>query len=321
MKSWSHAYGPDLGKINQAARTGADLVQSLLTFSRKMETKPRPLNLNHQIERVRKLLSRTVPKMIEIQLDLCGNLPSINADPTQVEQSSLISRLMPEMLCRMEANSSSRPTLPRLMRIIVRGIWDPIPGDYVVLQFSDTGQGMDRDTWSIFSSRFIQQRVLRGNRTGARYGLRDCEQHGGYITCDSEQGRGSTFKIFFPVELSHAERQRELLKPTLGGGTETILLVDDEVFVRDLGERILKRVGYTVITAANGKEALKRFAGQRNEIDLVVLDLHHAGNGGKQLSRRNPEDPPSHQGVDCERLFRLRTRERIRRSKGQGLHY
>jgi two-component system, cell cycle sensor histidine kinase and response regulator CckA len=273
----------DLGKINQAARTGADLVQSLLTFSRKTETKPRPLNLNHQIDRVRKLLSRTVPKMIEIQLNLCGDLSSINADPTQVEQ----------ILMNLAVNA--RDAMPDGGKLLIetqnatldedycKTHLGSTPGDYVLLQFSDTGQGMDRDTLEhIFEPFYTTKGVGEGTGLGLAmvYGI--VKQHGGYIMCYSKPGQGTTFKIFFPAEPSHYETGRESLKPTSRGGTETILLVDDEVLIRDLGERILNRVGYTVITASNGKEALEIYRKKQSRIGLVILDLIMPEMGGKQ---------------------------------------
>jgi two-component system, cell cycle sensor histidine kinase and response regulator CckA len=273
----------DLGKINQAARTGADLVRSLLTFSRKTETKPRPLNLNHQIDRVGKVLSRTVPKMIEIQLNLCGDLPSINADPTQIEQ----------ILMNLAVNA--RDAMPDGGKILIetqnasldedycKTHLGSTHGDFVLLQFSDTGQGMDRDTLEHIFEPFY---TTKGPGEGTGFGLAMVygivKQHGGYIICYSEPGQGTTFKIFFPAVPSHSETERESSKPALRGGTETILLVDDEVFIRDLGERILNRVGYTVITAANGKEALGLFKSKQNEIDLVILDLIMPEMGGKQ---------------------------------------
>jgi PAS domain S-box-containing protein len=273
----------DLGKMNQAARTGADLVRSLLTFSRKTETKPRPLNLNHQIERVRKLLSRTVPRMIEIQLDLADDLASINADPTQIEQ----------ILMNLAVNA--RDAMPDGGKFLIetqnatldedycRSHLGATPGDYVLLQFSDTGQGMDRDTLEhIFEPFYTTKGPGEGTGLGLAmvYGI--VKQHYGYIMCYSELGHGTTFKVFFPALFSPSQAERAPLKRTLRGGTETILLVDDEVFIRDLGERILARAGYTVFTAVNGNEALAVYKSRQNEIALVILDLIMPEMGGKQ---------------------------------------
>ena len=99
------------------------------------------------------------------------------------------------------------------------------------------------------------------------------EQHGGWITCQSEPGKGTTFRVYFPViEESPAVRKPDPVAETVPG-TEKILLVDDEEYVRDLGKRILEHAGYTVITAANGKEALEIYAREQSNIALVVLDL------------------------------------------------
>ena len=269
--------------MNQAARTGADLVHSLLTFSRKTETKPRPLNLNHQIERVRKLLSRTVPRMIEIQLNLDGDLAAINADPTQVEQ----------ILMNLAVNArDAMPDGGKLQIGTQNATLDEdycgmhlgaAPGDYVLLQFSDTGKGMDPDTLEhIFEPFYTTKGPGEGTGLGLAmvYGI--VKQHGGYIMCYSELGHGTTFKVFFPALSSPSQAERAPLKPTLRGGTETILLVDDEVLIRDLGKRILARAGYTVVTAANGNEALAAYKSKQNDIAIVILDLIMPEMGGKQ---------------------------------------
>lgn len=273
----------DLGKMNQAARTGADLVQSLLTFSRKTESKPRPLNLNHQIERLKKLLSRTVPKMIEIQLNLDGDAAAISADPTQIEQ------------VMMNLAINARDAMPDGGKLLIEtqnatldkdycGMHlGATPGDHVLLQFSDTGKGMDRDTLEhIFEPFYTTKGPGEGTGLGLAmvYGI--VKQHGGHVMCYSELGQGTTFKIFFPALPADSQVERAPLKPRLQGGTETILLVDDEVLIRDLGKRMLNRAGYTVVTAANGHEALEVYRNRRNDIALVILDLIMPEMGGKQ---------------------------------------
>jgi PAS domain S-box-containing protein len=275
-------YG-DLQRITQAARSGADLVQRLLTFSRKTETKPRPLNLNHQIDRVRKMLSRIVPKMISIDLRLSESLANINADPTQMEQ----------ILMNLAVNA--RDAMPEGGQLTIetqnvvldeeycQSHLGPNPGEYVLLSVTDTGQGMDKETVEhIFEPFFTTKQLGQGTGLGLAmvYGI--VENHGGHINCYSEPGRGTTFKIYLPAITSALEFEEQSAKPRPRGGSETILLVDDEDSIRELGARVLGTAGYTVLTATNGVEALDLYEKKRDSISLVILDVIMPKMGGKQ---------------------------------------
>jgi CheY-like chemotaxis protein len=156
------------------------------------------------------------------------------------------------------------------------------PGAYVLLTVSDSGHGMDEATVDhIFEPFYTTKQLGRGTGLGLAtvYGI--VQQHGGYITCESELGRGTTFKVYFPaIETSvppHVEEPGELP----ARGSETILLVDDEEFVSELGARILRKAGYTVLTAEDGQEALNLFKNERSRISLVILDLIMPKMGGK----------------------------------------
>jgi PAS domain S-box-containing protein len=273
----------DLRHINESAKRGADLVQRLLTFSRKAESKPQPLNLNRQINDIWKMLERTIPKVIEIQLLLARNLPTINADPTQMDQ----------ILMNLAVNA--RDAMPHGGRLIFEtadvlldeefvalhpGI---APGRYVLLRVTDTGTGMARETLEhVFEPFFTTKRVGEGTGLGLAvvYGI--VHQHGGFITCSSEFGAGTAFAVYLPVLRAEATTETAAEKVLLPGGTETILLVDDEETVQDLGRRILERSGYTVLIAANGKEALDLYKRERDTIALVILDVIMPEMDGKQ---------------------------------------
>jgi two-component system, cell cycle sensor histidine kinase and response regulator CckA len=158
-----------------------------------------------------------------------------------------------------------------------------IPGDYVLLSVSDTGHGMDRETLNhIFEPFYTTKGVGRGTGLGLAmvYGI--VKQHGGYTTCYSEPGVGTVFKIYLPVIPTEAKSETLTDKPILLRGTETILLVDDEAYVRELGKRFLEGSGYTVLTAATGKEALDLYKKTRDRISLVILDLIMPEMGGKE---------------------------------------
>ncbi|MBI5251114.1 MAG: PAS domain S-box protein [Desulfomonile tiedjei] len=285
----------DLQKINQAARNGADLVQRLLAFSRKAETKPRPLNLNHQIEQLKKMLTRTIPKMIEIELNLAYGLSPVNADPTQMDQ----------ILMNLSVNA--RDAMPEGGKLAIetanfvidedyaRSHLEAKPGKYVLLSVSDTGSGMDKEILEhIFEPFYTTKEAGKGTGLGLAmvYGI--VTQHGGHMRCYSEPGHGTTFRIYLPALVAESDRLGTATREAVPmGGTETILLVDDEELVRDLGKRILERSGYKVLAAANGTEALDLYPTKKREVSLVILDLIMPEMGGKQcleeLLKINPQ--------------------------------
>ena len=277
----------DLQKINQAARNGADLVKRILAFSRKANINPRPLNLNRQIEQAKELLVRTIPKMIEIELALSGDLATVYADPVQIEQ----------VLMNLAVNA--KDAMPDGGRLTIetknvalseeycRMYPGAKPGDYVLLSVSDTGYGMDKETSSrMFEPFFTTKEAGKGTGLGLAtvYGI--VKQHGGYITCDSELGAGTTFEVYLPIRPTEAKTQTPTGKPTLPEGKERILLVDDDESVKELGKRILERSGYTVILSASGKEALDLYEKGSEKISLVILDLIMPEMGGVECLER-----------------------------------
>ncbi len=169
----------------------------------------------------------------------------------------------------------------------------PSPGNYVSLTVSDTGHGMDKETAEhIFEPFYTTKELGRGTGLGLAmvYGI--VSQHGGFIRCYSEVGRGTTFNVYLPAIQSLVEPGVETSEVMPAFGTETILLVDDEAFVRDLGERILSKAGYTILTAANGIDALDIYRKKGKQIDLVILDLIMPKMGGegclKELLKIDP---------------------------------
>ncbi len=273
----------DLQKINQAAKRGADLVQRLLTFSRKTEIKPQPLQLNRRITELQKMLERTIPKMIDIKLLLAGDLVTINADPTQIDQ----------VLMNLAVNS--RDAMPEGGKLVfetanvtlgeeyARTNLDANSGPHVLLTVTDTGTGMDKATVEhIFEPFYTTKGVGEGTGLGLAMVHGIVSQHGGHVRCHSELAQGTTFKVYFPALASEEEQDETIARKMPRGGSETILLVDDEEMIRDLGSRILSRSGYKVITASNGKEALDVYERRGGEIALVVLDLIMPEMGGKQ---------------------------------------
>jgi two-component system, cell cycle sensor histidine kinase and response regulator CckA len=280
--------------IVDAATRGRDLVNRILTFSRKVETKPRPIDLNHELKQVERLLGRTIPKMIEIDLRLADNLHSINADPTQIEQILLnlavnAAHAMPE-----GGKLVFETKNVRLDEEYCRTHLETKPGEYVLLTVSDTGHGMEKEILDRAFEPFFTTKA-RGEGTGLGlsmvFGI--VKSHDGHISCHSKRGAGTVFNIYLPAtEIEIAwDPEATLIMPSFG--TETILLVDDERPIRDLGKEILTSVGYKVLTASTGLEALGMYAKSQEEISLVILDLIMPEMGGKQcleqLLKINPQ--------------------------------
>jgi two-component system cell cycle sensor histidine kinase/response regulator CckA len=273
----------DLKKVNDSSRQGAELVQRLLTFSRKAEFKPQPLDLNRRITDLVEILERTIPKMIQIQLLLDEDLATINADKNQIDQ----------VLMNLAVNA--RDAMPDKGKLIFETTnilldqeyagahLDAKSGHHILLMVTDTGSGMDKETVErIFEPFYTTKSVGEGTGLGLAMVHGIVKQHGGHVRCYSEPGHGTTFKIYIPALTSGEEEQETTVSKTTRGGSETILLVDDEELIRDLGSRILARAGYKVFVAANGKEALELYQTYHNEIALVLLDLIMPEMGGEQ---------------------------------------
>ncbi|MEI8183189.1 MAG: ATP-binding protein [Desulfomonile sp.] len=273
-----------LHKINAAAKRGADLVQRLMVFSRKGDPKPRPLSLNHEVTEVKKLLERTIPKMIAIELSLESWLPVINADPVHVEQILLNLAInakdaMPESGGKLTIETRKVTLDEEYCRANI----ESKPGQYVMLSVEDTGHGMSQETMQhIFEPFFTTKGAGRGTGLGLAmvYGI--VKQYEGFISCYSEPSHGTTFRIYFPVVPTELEEDIEQDSAVPPGGSETVLLVDDEEFLCDTGSQLLTRAGYTVLTATNGGDALDLYRNQRGDISLVILDLIMPEMGGKE---------------------------------------
>lgn len=288
------AHYSDLEAIHFAATRGADLAKRILTFSRKIETEPRPIDLNEEIRNANKLLYRTLPKMIEIRLALADDLKRVNADPGQMEQ----------ILLNLAVNA--RDSMPGGGKFVIetRNVTldedycaprvDATPGDYVLLRVSDTGHGMESEVVDrIFEPFFSTKKPGEGTGLGLAMVFGIVKGHGGHVTCYSEPGVGTSFHIYLPVIGLEEKDEESLTREEPAGGTETLLLVDDEELIRDLGTRILRGAGYSVLRAEDGKEALEIFEQKRSAISLVILDLVMPKMGGAEclesLLKANPE--------------------------------
>ncbi len=274
-----------LKEIEKATLRASELTLQLLTFSRKVESKLRPVNLNHQVEHVHKILKRTIPKMIDIEIHLEENLKIINADPAQIEQVLMNLAVNARDAIHEEGKLIIETENVTLNEEYCKMHLGTHPRKYVLLIVSDTGHGMDRETADhIFEPFFTTKGLGKGTGLGLSmvYGI--VNSHGGYITCYSEPEKGTTFKIYLPrigaeIEEQVTEKKEEIMPE---GGGEGILLVDDEEFIRNFGEEMLVNFGYKVFTASDGESALALYQEKRKSISLIILDLIMPGMGGRR---------------------------------------
>lgn len=282
-----------LQQIVRAAQRGSDLTRQLLTFSRKIESKMEAVDLNRVLEGLYGMLERTLPRMITIDLKLQEGLSHVHADPSQLEQ------------VLMNLTLNARDAMPNGGRLTIetRNVFlgeeycnlhpEVRPGEYVLLTVSDTGHGMDKETLQrIFDPFFTTKETGKGTGLGLAmvYGI--IKNHSGHILCHSELQQGASFKIYLPVSDSPGEQEKTVRESPAAGGHETILLVDDDEAIREVGADILSQYGYSVLTAVDGESALEIYASRKDDIDLILLDMSMPGMGGRECLIRLVEMDP-----------------------------
>ncbi len=277
-------------EIKAAAARATSLTQQLLAFSRKQMLQPKTINLNALISNLKKLLARLISEHIELTMELDSELGAVKADPGQMEQA----------IMNLAINARDAMPMGGKLTLETKNIYldesykhthpEVIPGRYVMLAVSDTGHGIDKNTKErIFEPFFTTKERGKGTGLGLStvYGI--VKQSGGYIWVYSELNHGTTFKMYLP-QIEENEKYQEYaqqVKAAPKGGTETILFVEDEETLRNMAGKILKKHGYTVIQAGNGRAALEMMAEPGNsKIDLLVTDVIMPEMNGKALSKK-----------------------------------
>lgn len=280
---------PDIMNIKQNANRAASLVRQLLAFSRKQTLRPQVLSLTDVLADLRMLLARLVGNNIKLKIDHGRDLWAVRADIGQFEQ--VIVNLVVNARDAMPGGGDLTIRTLNLTEAESRahGIRELAPADYVVIEVEDTGSGITPEVMKkIFEPFFTTKGVGEGTGLGLSmvYGI--IKQTGGYIYCDSEVGKGTTFRIYLPrhiAEMPVAEAPELATGVSLTpsaqaaapaqdlSGSATVLLVEDEDAVRMGGMRVLTSRGYTVHEASSGVEALEIFDELQGKIDIVVSDV------------------------------------------------
>ena len=275
--------------ISKATHRGATLVRQLLTFARKAEVELQSVLVNEILNELAKLFEETFPKTIVVSLKLESSLPPVTADPNQLHQVFL--NLCVNARDAMLPKGGTLSMSSRLIDAVAVQVKFPRASaiEYVLVDVRDTGTGMDESTKSrIFEPFFTTKQKGKGTGLGLAmvYGI--VENHRGFIDVESTLGAGTTFHVYLPVQLREvkpivfeAEREEEI-----PGGTETILLVEDEVMLRELAGTVLEGKGYKVLKAVDGEEAFEMYRRHADEIALVVSDLGLPKLTGEELFAR-----------------------------------
>ena len=282
----------DLETVEKLTWRGSDLTQALLTFSRKGEYHPEPLNINDIVREVLQVAGRTACKGIDIREELSPEVSNVLGDRGQLHQviMNLCLNACESMPKGGALTIRTENAEPDVAFFTVHQ--DLSQGPYISLTVSDTGLGMDEETIErIFEPFFTTKAEKTGTGLGLSMVSGIVERHGGCVEVRSEPRRGSTFTVYLPA--TEEKKQSAPIKPAVTrGGDETILIVDDNRDFRNGTSRWLGGLGYTVLEAGSGVEALKALEERREDVALVLLDMIMKGMNGDESFRKMREMVP-----------------------------
>jgi signal transduction histidine kinase len=279
--------------LSDAAQRMARLTSQMLAYSGRGQFVIDAVDLSKQVVQITSLIQASIPKNVEFRLALDNGLPLIEADLSQLQQiiMNLVingAESVGAAQGAVELKTSVETVGENELRANVTRS-SAVPGKYVVLTVEDTGCGMDEATRArIFDPFFTTKFTGRGLGLSSVMGI--VRGHNGLLTVDSEPGVGSTFRVFFPE--SRVRMSPEPVVPQGGAAEGTVLVVDDEDVVRKVAQNVLRRLGYDVITAANGKAAVELFARNPSAIDVVLLDMTMPVMGGEEALKHLLEIKP-----------------------------
>jgi CheY-like chemotaxis protein len=276
-------------EIKGAGKRSANLTRQLLAVGRKQVLEPKRINLNHVMAEMDEMLRRVIRENIEVTNHFEEDLGVVFVDPVQIEQVMLnlavnASDAMPDggeltiETSNIDLGSDFMPKHPEVE-----------PGPYALLAVSDSGIGMDEVTLSqIFEPFFTTKPVGVGTGLGLAMVYGVVKQSGGFIWAYSEPGMGTSFKIYFPRMPGENSKSRtaQAVSTPSEGGSETILLVEDEQMVLNLTASILRDAGYRVVTASTPKRALETMVHQADPIHIMITDVVMPGMSGPTLANK-----------------------------------
>ncbi len=278
----------DVAELRRASERAGELTRQLLAYSRQQLLKPTTLDLDKIVADMATMLRRVIGEDIALTLVPGARAATVRADAGQIEQ--VIVNLAVNARDAMSGGGTlTIATTSAELDDSVGDLWGVrvVPGPYVVLSVTDTGQGMDKETQRrIFEPFFTTKDLGRGTGLGLAtvYGI--VKQSGGYIWAESEPDRGTTFRVYLPqIGPGTMDPVAAPRRFTLAHGTETILIVEDEHTVRALARRVLERAGYTVLDAGTAAQGFAVMSTYGSSIDLLLTDIIMPGATGRDLAQ------------------------------------
>jgi PAS domain S-box-containing protein len=285
---------PDLRQladdIGQAGERGAELTQRLLAFSRRQTLSPVEIDCNKLLESMHKLLRRTMREDIEIKIDFDPDIPLAFADPAQLESAILNLGLNAQDAMAGGGRLTLTTAGASLDDQYQRFHPEVRPGDYVMIAITDTGEGMPKQVLErVFEPFFTTKEVGKGSGLGLSMVYGFVKQSNGHVAIYSEPGLGTTVRMYLPAQQTKAPKRPakgRTREKTIAGGAETVLVVEDDPFVRTHAVRCLESLGYAVIAAVDGNDALQKL-GTNVHIDVLFTDIVMPGGiNGWELADR-----------------------------------
>ncbi len=283
-------------EIFMAGKRGGDLVEQILTFSRRTEHKKVPVHLQRIVSEVLKLSRSTIPASTEIVQVIQSDCGQVLADPTQLHQIAMNLITNAHHAVELEGGRITAQVSEETLEPDHLGTKHLAPGRYAVLSISDDGHGMPADLMAnIFEPYYTTKTMGKGTGLGlaVAYGL--VKEHNGEITVTSTVGEGTTFTVYLPIQEETAAPEQEKIQDGDITGTERILVVDDEAPIVKLERQMFERLGYRVTTCQDSMDALDVFESDPDGFDIVITDMAMPKMTGDQLTRKllaiSPELP------------------------------
>jgi PAS domain S-box-containing protein len=282
-----------LNEILATAIRSADLTRQLLAFARKQTISPRTLDLNDIVSGMTRMLKRLIGENIELVWKPGSELWNVLMDPAQIEQVLVNLSVNARDAIENSGRVTIRTSNVQVDDTFTSSMTNIKPGDYVLLTVSDDGCGIDREHLPhLFEPFFTTKELGKGTGLGLAtvYGI--IEQNKGYIDVDGEKGKGAVFRIYFPRHASLKPVIEDKDKERPARGDETILFVEDEMPILNLGKTILERYGYTVLTSNTPEKSLEILENHAGPVQLLITDVVMPGMNGKNLSEIVKEKRP-----------------------------